>query len=88
MNMPLVVLMSAQAVVFLAFIVLAFRWLFAVRRDAVERSGKTLPGLGATLAAFRRGFEDPDYSETRWGIAGCMIFLLIAALLGPVLMSV
>ncbi|ODT82520.1 MAG: hypothetical protein ABS76_07845 [Pelagibacterium sp. SCN 64-44] len=86
MNIALIVLFSIQACVFLIFILLAFRWLLALRADAVSRSGMTFPGFGATLEAFQSGLADARYAGQRLGIAGCTIILLASAMLAPLLM--
>ena len=83
MNALLLTVLGIQAIVFLAFVILAFRWLFALRQDAVNRSGSTVPGPRPTLAAFRDGFFDPRYSWLRWGIVICVLVLLASAIAVP-----
>lgn len=75
--MALVFLLIFQGLVFLVFAIAAFWWLFALRRLAVMRSGRTLPGLQDTLSAFREGLFDPHYSRLRWTIL-CFAILLLA----------
>lgn len=87
MRIELIVLLTIQAAAFLVFIVCAFRWLFALRRDAVARSGSIFPGLGAVIGAFREGLIDPRYTRLRLGLAGAFLVLIGTALLVPVLMQ-
>lgn len=88
MSAPLVALFVLQALVFLAFVFLAFRWLFALRAIAVAKSGRSMPGLGATLAAFRQGLTDKQFAKLRWGIVICVFAVLILAGLIPFLLPV
>lgn len=83
MRTELVVVLAVQAMVFLVFIVCAFRWLFALRRDAVTKSGNSFPGLGATIWAFREGLRDPRYSRLRTSVAVSALLLLGTAFLTP-----
>ncbi len=76
--MALMVLLIAQGLVFLVFIIASFQWLFALRYLAVSRSGSTLPGLGDTLSAFKAGLSEPRYARRRWVIL-CSAALLIAS---------
>lgn len=87
MNSLVTAALGFQAIVFLVFIILAFRWLFALRRIAVERAGSTLPGLGATLAAFRKGFFDPQYAALRWGMLGCVLLLSVGSVVSSLFMQ-
>lgn len=61
MNPLLIIFFAIQACVFLVWTVLAFRWLFALRADAVTLSGQIMPNMAATLTAFRGGLIDPRY---------------------------
>lgn len=54
-----------QGALFLLWAFLAFRWLFALRADAVAESGKAFPGPAATLRAFSRGLTDARYAKER-----------------------
>jgi hypothetical protein len=54
-----------QGAAFLVWAALAFHWLFALRAEAVAKSGRTLPGMGAQLAAFRAGLVEPRYRRHR-----------------------
>lgn len=71
--------LSVQAVLFAAWTVLAFRWLFAIRAQAVAESGSSVPGLGATLRAFRWGFIAPQLGRQRLWLAGLTLALLLAS---------
>lgn len=83
--MPLfsIVLLTIQGAVFLIWIFLAFRWLFALRADAVAESGTALPGPGWVLRAFRGGLVDKRYAKDRFWLG-----ILTLALLGLSLLSV
>lgn len=64
MNLLPIVLV-VQGVAFLVWAFLAFRWLFAMRADAVARSGQTLPNMATQLQVFRDGFVEPRYRSHR-----------------------
>ena len=81
-----VALLAVQCVAFIVFTIAAFRWLFTLRRVAVEQTGHTVPGFGATLAAFRSGFLDRRYARLRWTIAGSVLVLLAGGALFPLVM--
>lgn len=83
--MPLfsIALLTVQGAVFLIWIFLAFRWLFALRADAVAESGAALPGPGWALRAFRGGLVDKRYARDRLWLG-----ILTLALLGSSLLSV
>ena len=83
--MALIALLVAQGLAFLVFIIAAFMWLFALRRLAVSRSGRTLPGLGDTLSAFREGASDSRYARLRWAIVCSAGLLVVSAPLVSVL---
>ena len=83
MPLPLLLVLCAQAITFLIWIIWAFRWLFDVRADAVARSGHTVPGLSATLLAFRHGFAAPRYAAQRRQLALLTLALLALGLLVP-----
>lgn len=87
MRAALFVVLAIQAVAFVAFTICAFRWLFALRRDAVAMSGSTFPGLSATLGAFRDGLREPRYARMRWGIIGSVLVLIGTGFLVPSLMQ-
>lgn len=76
--MALTVLLVAQGLAFLVFIIAAFWWLLALRRLAVSRSGSTFPGLRDTLSAFGEGLSNPRYARLRWAIL-CSAALLVAS---------
>lgn len=70
-----IAVLTAQGVVFAVWGFLAFRFLFALRRDAVAASGNVIPGLGATLTSFHGGLTAPKYRRQR------RVFLLVTVLL-------
>jgi hypothetical protein len=76
--MALTVLLVAQGLAFLVFIIAAFWWLLALRRLAVSRSGSTFPGLRDTFSAFGEGLSNPRYARLRWAIL-CSAALLTAS---------
>jgi len=61
-----IALLAFQAVVFLIWTVLAFRWLFALCADALAQSNTTFPGLGTQLRAIRGGLMDERYAKDRF----------------------
>ena len=71
---------SVQAVVFAVWIALVFRWLFALRRDAVRISGRSMPGLPTTLRVFREGLTSKRYATDRLWIGVATILLLAASI--------
>lgn len=71
-----------QGTIFLIWIFLAFRWLFALRADAVAESGTALPGPGWAFRAFRGGLVDKRYAKDRLWLG-----ILTLALLGSSLVS-
>lgn len=83
--MALVLLLVIQGLALLVFAISAFRWLLALRRSAVARSGSTFPGLGETLTALREGLSLPRYARLRWTIFCSAILLVASAPLVPVL---
>lgn len=74
-----IVWLSVQAVLFAAWIVLAFRWLFAIRAEAVAQAGNSFPGLGATLRAFRWGFVAPGLARQRLWLGVLTLALVLAS---------
>lgn len=86
MTLSLAALLGVQAVVFLVWIILAFRWLLALRADAVARSGTTLPGLGHSLHAFRAGLSDPRYASIRLRLGLVTLVLLASSIFAARLM--
>lgn len=76
-----IALLIAQGVIFLIWTVLVFRWLFALRADAVADSGNALPGVGATIQAFRGGLLDKRYARERLWLGIATIALLGSSLL-------
>lgn len=83
MPLHLLLVLGAQAILFLIWIILAFRWLFDIRADAVARSGQTVPGPSATWQAFRHGFTAPRYASQRWWLGLLTLPLLALSLLVP-----
>lgn len=69
-----------QGMVFLIWTFLAFRWLFALRADAVAESGTALPGLRWTLRAFRGGLVDKRYARDRLWLGILTLILLSSSL--------
>jgi len=74
-----IAVLAIQGTVFVVWAFLAFRFLFALRKDAVAASGSALPGLGATLTSFHGGLTEPKYRRQRWalGLATLALFALI-----------
>lgn len=58
-----------QGGVFLAWTILVFRFLFALRADAVSASGRTLPSMATQLRAFCGGMVEPRYRGQRARLA-------------------
>lgn len=83
MSLSSTALLTIQGAVFLIWIFLAFRWLFALRADAVAESGTALPGPYWALRAFRGGLVDKRYAKNRLWLG-----ILTLALLGSSLISV
>lgn len=81
MSFPLAAMLVVQAIVFTIWIVIAFRWLFAMRADAVAESGRSLPGLGPTLRAFREGFSGVRYARQRLWLGVSTLLLLASSYL-------
>jgi hypothetical protein len=77
-----IALLVLQALMFLVWMILAFRWLFALRADAVVASGTTMPGLRQSLRAVRSALTDRRYRTERRRFG-----LLTLALLGISLLS-
>ena len=86
MGIELYLVFAIQAVSLLVFIISAFRWLFALRRAAVTKSGSTFPGLGETLDAFRTGLTDPRHARSRAAVALSALTLLSTSFIVPLLM--
>lgn len=77
----MVALLAVQGLVFLLWAVLMFRGLFALRRRAVARSGRMIPGPGATLDGFAAFLRDPEFrrERNRLGLVTVLLFALVAA---------
>jgi hypothetical protein len=83
-----IALLVFQGVVFLIWIFLGFRWLFALRADAVAESGATFVALGASLRAFRRGLVDGRYAKDRVRLGILTIALVGATLVQHLFLAV
>lgn len=77
-----IMLLVFQGVVFLIWMFLAFRWLFALRADAVAASGTVLPGPSWAFRVFRSGLVDKRYATDRFWLG-----ILTLVLLGSSLVS-
>lgn len=71
----MVVLLGIQGIVFAVWGFWAFRSLFRLRARAVAETGRGLPGMGATLRAFRAFLVLPEYRREK------VVLLLLTALL-------
>jgi hypothetical protein len=74
------VLLGLQAVVFVVWGALMFRALFMLRARAVQRSGQSFPGLGATLESYGAFLGLPEFRRDRrlLGAATLALFGMIA----------
>lgn len=81
MSAVTIAVLATEGAVFAVWGFLAFRFLFALRRDAVAASGSPLPGLGATLTSFHGGLTDPKYRRQRrvFFFVTILLFVLIGA---------
>jgi hypothetical protein len=75
-----IALLALQLVVFLIWAFLAFRWLFALRADAVKESGSAFPGPASQLRAFRGGLVDERYAKDRVRLVILTLILLTSSL--------
>ncbi len=69
-----------QGMVFVIWMFLAFRWLFALRADAVAASVTVLPGPGWAVRAFRGGLVDKRYAKDRLWLGISTVVLLSSSL--------
>lgn len=76
-----ITLLALQFVVFLIWAFFAFRWLFALRADAVAESGSVFPGPGSQLRAFRGGLVDERYARDRVRLVILTLILLSSSLI-------
>jgi|GEM_PF-1295250 len=76
MNGVVLVFLIVQGLVFLVWAVLAFRWLFALRAEAVALSGRTLPNMATQWRVFRAGFTHPRYHRQRVQLGVLTVVLL------------
>ena len=74
------VLLGLQGVVFLIWAGLMFRALFRLRARAVQRSGRTFPGLLDTLEGYGAFLTLPEFRRDRrlLGAATLALFAMIA----------
>jgi hypothetical protein len=82
----LIAILAVQAAVFLVWAFVAFRWLFALRADAVAESGSIFPGMGSQLRAFRGGLVDRRYAKDRVRL-GLLTLILLGSSLVHFLLS-
>ena len=75
-----IAILVLQFIVFLIWAFLAFRWLFALRADAVAESGSAFPGPGSQLRAFRGGLVDERYAKDRVRLVILPLILLTLSL--------
>ena len=75
-----IAILVLQFIVFLIWAFLAFRWLFALRADAVAASGTALPGPGWAVRAFRSGLVDKRYARDRLWLGILALVLLSSSL--------
>lgn len=76
-----IVFLAFQAAIFLIWGFLAFRWLFALRADAVAESGTTFPGPVSTLRAFRGGMVERRYAKDRIRLGILTLILLSSSII-------
>lgn len=77
--------LAVQAACFSLWIVLVFRWLFAIRADAVAESGNAMPGFGPTIRAFRGAWTDARYAKNRMQVGILTLLLLVLSSFAPLL---
>ncbi len=87
MPLTLVGLLILQGLLFLLWAITIFRWLFALRAEAIARDGTQWPGPRATLRAFRDGLTKPQHAAARRQLLILTLLLLATniafALLAP-----
>lgn len=81
MSPILIAFLAFQGAVFLIWGFLAFRWLFALRADAVAESGTVFPGPVSTLRAFRGGMVERRYAKDRIRLSILFLILLSSSLI-------
>lgn len=79
MSAALIYFLVLQGLAFLIWTILAFRWLFAIRAEAVAQSGSHWPGMAIQLQAFRAGFVDGRYRAHRRALLLMTAILLLLA---------
>ena len=75
--------LAFQAAAFIVWTVMVFRWLFALRADAVAESGSAMPGLAPTLRAFRGALVDARYAKERVRVGFLTLLLLVGSSFAP-----
>lgn len=83
--MPL--FLVVQGSVFLVWAVLMFRFLFALRADAVAQSGRALPSMGTQLRAFRGGLVEHRYRAQRLRLVVLTAVLIVLSALSFVFIN-
>ena len=72
-----------QGLVFAAWTVAMFAWLFDLRRRAVARTGRAFPGPGSFVGAVGAWWRDPALARRRWllpALTALMVALIVAGL--------
>ncbi|WP_127142551.1 hypothetical protein [Pelagibacterium montanilacus] len=89
MSASAITLLAIQGAIFLFWIVIAFRFLFALWADALvtARTGSIFPEPKAILAAFRDGAVAPRYNRLRNVFLVVTAVLLVLAALSPLVLS-
>ncbi|WP_108483481.1 hypothetical protein [Oceaniglobus ichthyenteri] len=77
-----------QGGVFLLWAVLAFRWLFAMRAEAVARSGRAFPGFSTQIAVFRKGLSHARYHRQRVRLIWLSAILFALSVVAPFVRSI
>lgn len=73
--------LSLNGLLFLAWAITMFRTLFAQRRRAVERTGKTLPGPVDALHEWGHWWRDPDQQGPRRLLLGLALLMFASTIL-------
>ncbi len=79
--------LGLQGAFFVAWAFVMFRTLFAQKRRATERTGKTLPGPIETLREWGIWWRNPDRSIERNLLVGLTICLIMIILTTPMRLS-
>lgn len=78
-------LLAVQGVVFAAWAFLMFRSLFRLRRRAVERSGRMIPGVRDTLEGYRAFLTLPEFRGDRRLLGAATLALFALTLMAALL---